>query len=169
MSKTQELPDIIVSDLKILFIGINPGLRSAEIGHHFAGRSNRFWKFLFESGLTPSKYDATEDRRLLESGFGITNIVPRTTATAAELTPVELRKGAVVLKSLLQENRPRVAAYLGKVIYQYLSGRKDFNWGFQDSAAVEGVIDFVLPNPSGLNRMPIPEQLRYYQELKKLI
>ena len=91
------LPDLIESDLKILFIGINPGIRSAEVGHHFAGRSKRFWKFLFESGLTPVKYDAFHDYELLNLGYGITNIAPRTTATAAELTPAELKEGALVL------------------------------------------------------------------------
>ena len=162
------LPDLLKPDLKILFIGINPGTRSAEVGHHFAGRSNRFWKFLFESGLTPVKYDAFRDYELLDLGYGITNIVPRTTATAAELTPAELKEGALVLLGKIRKHKPRIAAYLGKVVYQYLSGRKDFGWGRQEPALVSEVIDFVLPNPSGLNRMPIPEQLEMYQELRRV-
>ncbi len=162
------LPDLLKPGLKILFVGINPGTRSAEVGHHFAGRSNRFWKFLFESGLTPVKYDGFHDYQLLDLGYGITNIVPRTTATAAELTPAELKEGALVLLERTREYKPRIAAYLGKVIYQYLSGQKDFGWGRRESSLVSGVIDFVLPNPSGLNRMPIPEQLEMYRELKKV-
>ncbi len=150
-----------------MFVGINPGIRSAEVGHHFAGRSNRFWKFLFESELTPIKYDAFHDYELMDFGYGITNIVPRTTATAAELNPAELREGALILFELIKKYKPGIAAYLGKVIYQYLSGRKDFSWGMQETPLEKGVVDFVLPNPSGLNRMPIPEQLEMYRELKK--
>ena len=161
------LPDLIESDLKILFIGINPGIRSAEVGHHFAGRSNRFWKFLFESGLTPVKYDAFHDYELLNLGYGITNIAPRTTATAAELTPAELKEGALVLLDKIRQSKPRIAAYLGKVVYRYLSGRKNFDWGRQEPTLVAEVIDFVLPNPSGLNRIPLPEQLKMYQELER--
>lgn len=161
------LPDLIRPGLKILFIGINPGTRSGEVGHHFAGHSNRFWKFLFESGLTPVKYDAFHDYELLDLGYGITNIAPRTTATAAELTPAELKEGALFLLERIKEFKPQMAAYLGKVIYQYLSHRKDFSWGIQEVSLEAGVVDFVLPNPSGLNRMPIPEQLDMYRELKR--
>lgn len=161
------LPDLIRPGLKVLFIGINPGKRSGEVGRHFAGHSNRFWKFLFESGLTPVKYDAFHDYQLLDQGYGITNIAPRTTATAAELTPAELKEGALVLTKIIKENQPRIAAYLGKVVYQYLSNRKDFGWGIQETSLEAGIIDFVLPNPSGLNRMPIPEQLEMYRELKR--
>lgn len=162
------LSDLLKPGLQILFIGINPGTRSAEVGHHFAGRSNRFWKFLFESGLTPVKYDAFQDSGLLDLGYGITNIAPRTTATAAELTPAELKEGASVLLGKIRKYRPRIAAYLGKVVYRYLSGRRDFGWGRQDLSIAPGVVDFVLPNPSGLNRMPIPEQLEQYRELKRV-
>ncbi|MGE5604306.1 MAG: mismatch-specific DNA-glycosylase, partial [Bacteroidota bacterium] len=123
---------------------------------------------LFESGLTPVKYDAFRDHELLDLGYGITNIVPRTTATAAELAPAELKEGALILLGKIREYRPRIAAYLGKVVYQYLSGRRDFDWGQQDLSLVSGVVDFVLPNPSGLNRMPIPEQLEIYRELKRV-
>ncbi|HOJ78232.1 MAG TPA: G/U mismatch-specific DNA glycosylase [Bacillota bacterium] len=163
------LPDIIKKNLKILFVGINPGTRSGQIGHHFAGHSNRFWKFLYESGLTVVKLDPTEDRLLLEYDYGITNIAPRVTATAAELTAAELKEGALVLKQLIVDYHPRVVAYMGKVVYQYLAQQKEFQWGVQSQAVIEGIIDFVIPNPSGLNRMPAAEQLKYYQELKELI
>lgn len=163
-----KLPDLLRPDLMLLFIGINPGTRSAEVGHHFAGRSNRFWKFLFEAGLTPVKYDAFHDHELLDLGYGITNIASRTTVTAAELTPMELKEGALVLLGKINQYKPRIAAYLGKVVYRYLSGRREFDWGQQDLSLVSGVVDFVLPNPSGLNRMPIPEQLELYRELKRV-
>lgn len=163
------VPDLLRPDLKILFIGINPGLRSGAIGHHFAGRSNRFWRFLAETGFTPVKYEAAQDIQLLEIGYGITNIVPRVTATAAELTPAELRSGAERLLTVLQGCRPTVAAYLGKVVYQYVARQTRFAWGCQAEPVVPGVVDVVLPNPSGLNRMPISEQLELYRELRGLV
>ncbi|TCL69335.1 G/U mismatch-specific uracil-DNA glycosylase [Hydrogenispora ethanolica] len=162
------LPNLLREDLTILFVGINPGLRSAAVRHHFAGHSNRFWRFLYESGLTPAKMRAEEDALLLKLGFGITNIVPRPTAAASELRPEELRAGAADLLELLRHYRPLIAAYLGKDIYKYLSGRRECNWGIQEPGVVEGVTDFLLPNPSGLNRMVPAEQLKYYQDLKAL-
>jgi TDG/mug DNA glycosylase family protein len=164
----QVLPNLVKTDLKILFVGINPGLRSAAIGHHFAGHSNRFWRFLFDSGLTPNKLRGEEDAKLLDFDYGITNIVARPSAAAAELTPEEFRQGAIILLQLIKDIYPRIVAYLGKDIYRYLSGKAKSDWGKQDPPMVDGVIDFILPNPSGLNRMPIPEQLEFYLELKRL-
>ena len=163
------VPDLVQTGLNILFIGINPGLRSGETGNHFAGRSNRFWRFLYESGLTPIKYQADEGLRLLDLGYGITNIVPRVTATAAELTPAELREGAERLRLVLREQRPKIVAYLGKVVYQYVSGRPQSSWGRQAEPVIEGIVDFVMPNPSGLNRMPLSEQLELYRELHDFV
>ena len=163
------LPNLVKPGLKILFVGINPGLKSAEIGHHFGGRSNRFWRFLADSSLTPFKFDATCDHRLLDFGYGITNIVPRPTTSASELSRREFEDGAVILLSLIRKFQPCIAAYLGKDIYFHLHKRKDLKWGKQDHQAAPPVVDFILPNPSGLNRMPIPEQLQYYQELQVLV
>jgi TDG/mug DNA glycosylase family protein len=163
------VPDLLRPGLTILFIGINPGLTSGATGHHFAGRSNRFWRFLAETGLTPVKYRPEQDFQLLALGYGITNIVPRVTATAAELTPAELRAGAARLLTVLTEYRPMVAAYLGKVVYQYVVSSHKLEWGRQALPAVAGVNDFVMPNPSGLNRMPIPEQLRLYLQLREMV
>lgn len=162
------IPNLLQGDLKILFVGINPGLRSAAEGHHFAGRSNRFWRFLHESGLTLIKLGATQDRDMLNFGYGITNIVPRPTASAAELHPAEFKAGASVLKDLITAYQPRVAAYLGKEIYRYLSGKTKFEWGQQPTPISPPVIDFIIPNPSGLNRMPFEDQIRYYRELNKI-
>ncbi len=169
MSPELAIPNLLRDDLRILFVGINPGLRSAALHHHFAGPSNRFWRFLYESGLTPLKLRGEEDARLLELGMGITNLVARPSAAAAELHPEEMRAGAVELLAILRRYRPLVAAYLGKDIYKYLSRRKELNWGMQQPSVVEGVTDYLLPNPSGLNRMPIVEQLQYYQNLKALV
>jgi TDG/mug DNA glycosylase family protein len=163
------VPDLLRPGLTILFIGINPGLTSGATGHHFAGRSNRFWRFLAETGLTPAKYRPEQDFQLLDLGYGITNIVPRVTATAAELTPAELRAGAARLLTVLEEYRPLIAAYLGKVVYQYVIRSHKLEWGRQALPAVAGIIDFVMPNPSGLNRMPIAEQLELYRQLRATV
>lgn len=163
------IPNLIKPGLKVLFIGINPGLQSAALGHHFASHSNRFWRFLANSGLTPEQYRGVEDFRLLDLDYGITNIVSRPSAAASELTPHEFRVGAVTLKELLLQYQPRVAVSVGKVVYQYFSGKKDFQWGRQELSVLPGMIDFVLPNPSGLNRMSFQEQVHYYRELKDII
>lgn len=161
------IPNLLANDLKILFIGINPGLRSVAIQHHFAGHSNRFWKLLADSGITPRRLQPEEDNLLLNYGYGITNIVPRTTATAAELTREEFLAGSQRLMELLQEYQPRIAAFLGKDTYRYMVQGNAFNWGLQQQNITHPVIDFVLPNPSGLNRMPYQVQLQWYCQLKK--
>jgi TDG/mug DNA glycosylase family protein len=168
------IPNLVKNDLKILFVGINPGMRSAAAGHHFAGRSNRFWKFLFESGLTPVKLSGELDYRMLDLDYGITNLVHRPTATAAELSREEMKEGARSLLLFILKYRPRMAVFLGKDIYRYYMREAgtghpvEFHWGLQQAATVEGVTDFILPNPSGLNRMPIGEQLEFYRELNRI-
>jgi G:T/U mismatch-specific DNA glycosylase len=163
------IPNLLPADLHILFIGINPGLRSAAIGHHFAGYSNRFWRLLVDSGLTFERLTAEQDSRLLDYHYGITNIVSRPTVNAAELTSAEFKAGAELLLSLLQQHPPQIAAFLGKDSYRYIAGRRDFGWGIQPPAVSNLIIDFVLPNPSGLNRMPYLEQLNWYKKLKELL
>jgi double-stranded uracil-DNA glycosylase len=166
MMSTLVIPNLLKDNLKILFVGINPGLRSAKIGHHFGGYSNRFWRLLADSQLTIERLTPEQDFRLLEYNYGITNIVPRSTAIAAELTRQEFEAGAVLLLTLLQQYRPHIAAYLGKDVYPYLAHKKQTAWGSQKPGMVDQVSDFVLPNPSGLNRMPYSEQLYWYRELK---
>jgi len=164
----QEVPDIIRPGLTILFIGFNPGMRSAETGHHFAGYSNRFWKLLHTAGLTPRQLRPEEDGALLASGYGITNIVPRPTRAAAEITKEEYRRGRTALLNKLVRYRPRIACYAGIGVYREFSGAKVIACGRQPQAVVPEVIDYVVPSPSGLNRTPFAEQLRYYEELRML-
>ncbi|MDT8900211.1 G/U mismatch-specific DNA glycosylase [Anaeroselena agilis] len=164
----QEVPDIIRPGLTILFIGFNPGIRSAETGHHFAGHSNRFWKLLHASGLTSRQLRPEEDKTLLSLGFGITNIVPRPTKAAAEITREEYRHGRIALTDKLARYRPRIACYAGIGVYREFAAQKDVVCGLQPITVVPDVTDFVVPNPSGLNRMPFADQLRYYKELERL-
>jgi TDG/mug DNA glycosylase family protein len=160
------IPNLLSDHLNILFVGINPGLRSAAVGHHFAGYSNRFWRLLADSGLTEQRLTAVQDSSLLNYHFGITNIVARSSANAAELSRAEFEAGAEVFLSLIQQYRPRIIAYLGKDSYRYVGKKRNFCWGIQPIPVITFSLDFVLPNPSGLNRMPYQEQLSWYQQLK---
>ncbi|MCX8129663.1 MAG: mismatch-specific DNA-glycosylase [Clostridia bacterium] len=162
------IPDIIGHNLKILFIGYNPGLKSAETGHHYASPSNRFWKLLFESGITPYRFKPEEDVKLLDLGYGSTNIVSRPTRGAAELKSEEFREGAVVLKELLAKYKPVIACYVGMGVYKRFSGRQRVGYGLQKDSIVEGVRDYVCPSPSGLNRMPYSTQLEYFRDMKSV-
>ncbi|MDR7867471.1 MAG: G/U mismatch-specific DNA glycosylase [Sporomusaceae bacterium] len=164
----QEVRDIIRPALTVLFIGFNPGIRSAETGHHFAGHSNRFWKLLHAAGLTPRQLRPEEDDELLSFGFGITNIVPRPTKAAAEITHEEYRLGRMALIDKLTLYRPRIACYAGIGVYREFAVQKGVACGLQRGRVVSGVTDFVVPNPSGLNRMSFDDQLRHYKELSFL-
>lgn len=163
------VPDIIDLGLRVLFIGFNPSIRSSETGHHFAGPSNRFWRLLYDSGLTDKKLMPSEDKQLLKYGYGITNIVPRPTRAAAEITSQEYELGREELKKKLTTYQPRFACYVGVGVYHQFAKRKDTQCGLQKNSVVEGVSDFVLSSSSGLNRIPLEQQLSFYIELKNLL
>lgn len=163
-----EIGDIIANNLKILFIGFNPGLRSAQTGHHFAGPSNRFWKLLFAAGLTPYLFKPEEDRLLLQYGLGITNIVSRPSREAAELTKEEYRAGAAELRAKLALIRPQLACYEGIGVYREFAGSKKPVPGPQPVSVIPGILDFVVPSPSGRNPILFAKQLELYRELKNL-
>lgn len=137
----------------MLFIGINPGLRSAEVGHHFAGHSNRFWKLLHESRLVPEPLTCRDDRRLLEWGLGLTNIIQRPSAGIDVLTSQEYAAGKKRLHGIVARDRPQIAALLGVTIFRTLfpdtKGQR-VSLGLQ-SVHLAGSPVFVLPNPSGRN------------------
>lgn len=161
--------DIIGPHLLILFIGFNPGLRSAQTNHHFAGRSNRFWRLLAESQLTPRQLRPEEDADLLAFGYGITNIVERPSKSAAEITKDEYLSGRITLKDKLLVYQPKIACYAGIGVYREFAGASEVHCGLQRISVVEKIVDFVLPSPSGLNRIPIAEQLGWYHELRNFV
>jgi double-stranded uracil-DNA glycosylase len=161
----QPLPDHLRKDLDIVFIGFNPSLKSGEVGHNYANRSNRFWKILHLSGLTPRQYSPEEDSTLMELGYGLTNIVERPTKEAADITKEEYKEGRVILKNKLQTYSPKIACYVGKGVYQQFSQKRKMEWGVQEESVVEGVTDFVAPSSSGLVRMKIDEIAAIYKEL----
>lgn len=162
------LPDILAPDLAVLFVGFNPGLRSAGVAHHYAGRGNQFWRLLAASGLTPCLLRPDEDGLAPGFGLGLTNLVARATASAAELSRAELRAGVPRLAEVVRRCRPRVVAYAGKGVYAAAAGNDKAPWGLQPGTLFPPAADFVLPSPSGLARLPLAEKLRWYRELAGL-
>ena len=161
--------DVIAPDLKVLFCGINPGLYTAWSGHHFAGPGNRFWPALYASGFTPRLLDASEKRELLGFGYGITNVVARTTATAAELAPEEYVAGGRRLAAKVQRYRPRVLAVLGVGAYRTGFAKPKAVVGRQPEPIGETTV-WVLPNPSGLNaNYQTPDLVRLFRELREFV
>jgi double-stranded uracil-DNA glycosylase len=143
------VPDVVADDLRLLVVGINPGLWTAWAGHHFARPGNRFLKALHAAGLTDRVLDPSEEALLLERGIGVTNMVPRTTAAAAELTPEEIRAGGERLAALVARHRIRTVAILGMGAYRTAFGRPRAGLGLQPET-IAGAAVWVLPNPSGL-------------------
>jgi TDG/mug DNA glycosylase family protein len=144
------VPDVIAAGLRVLFCGINPGLYSAAVGHHFARPGNRFWPAIYQAGFTPRLLAAAEDGELPRYGCGITNLVARATASAGELAPAELAAGGQALAEKVARYRPRVLAVLGVTAYRTAFARPRAALGPQ-AERVAGAAVWVLPNPSGLN------------------
>ncbi|MEV4611660.1 G/U mismatch-specific DNA glycosylase [Kitasatospora sp. NPDC049258] len=144
------IPDVAAPGLRVLFCGINPGLWSGATGRHFARPGNRFWPALHRSGFTPRLLGPDEQQELLALGLGITNVVARTTAKAAELTPEEYRVGGAELVARVERLRPRALAVLGIGAYRTAFGRPKAAVGPQQHV-IGATQVWVLPNPSGLN------------------
>jgi double-stranded uracil-DNA glycosylase len=146
------LKDRVGPDMRVLFVGINPGIRSAAIGHHFAGYSNRFWKLLYESALVPEPIRTEEDGRLPEWGFGITNLIARPSSGIDTLRPEEFVAGERTLRRKVRRWRPSVVALVGVTLARVLFDRRSerVSLGLQ-AERYEGASVFVLPNPSGRN------------------
>ncbi len=161
------IPDLIAPGLKVLFAGINPGLYSGAVGHHFARPGNRFWPALLAGGFTDRLLCPFDERELLKAGCGITNVVDRTTAAADELTTDELIAGARQLERKVIQYRPLVLAVLGLGAYRAGFGRKKARLGRQEERIGMSLI-WVLPNPSGLNAHYQPGRLaELFRELRQ--
>ncbi len=158
--------DVIDYDLRILFSGINPGLYTAAIGHHFGRPGNRFWPTLYAAGFTDRLLKPWEEQELLALGYGITNVVPRTTAAAAELSAEEILEGGRTLVAKVHEYRPRVLAILGVGAYRTAFARPRARIGPQPPIGSTEV--WVLPNPSGLNaHYQAPDLARLFRQLRE--
>jgi double-stranded uracil-DNA glycosylase len=161
------VPDVLAADLQILFCGINPGLYTAAIGHHFGRPGNRFWPTLYAAGFTDRLLSPYEEHELLPRGYGITNIVARASARADELTDDELREGARILKRKIGRYRPRFIAFLGITAYRTAFQRPKAVLGRQEETLGKAGI-WVLPNPSGLNaHHSLSDLARLYGELRQ--
>jgi TDG/mug DNA glycosylase family protein len=164
-ARNKTVPDIIAPRLKVLFVGINPGLYSGAVRHHFARPGNRFWPALHKSGFTPRLLSPYEERELLKYGCGITNLVNRATANAAELEEKELRAGSRRLTAKVRRHRPCVVAVLGVGAYQAAFGHTRVRIGEQPERICNTRL-LVLPNPSGLNaNYQLPDLVRLFRKL----
>jgi double-stranded uracil-DNA glycosylase len=149
--RSQPVPDVLRSDLDLLLIGINPGLISAQRQAHFANPANPFWRLLHDSGLLPLRLEPGEQRRLPDFGLGVTNLVSRATASAAELEPIDFERGRRLLLGKIRRYRPRAIAFVGISAYrEFCRTRRAITCGEQPER-VAGARLFVLPNPSGRN------------------
>ncbi len=163
------VPDVVEPDLELLFCGINPGLFSGAVGHHFARPGNRFFKVLHLAGFTPEQLEPSEERRLLGHGIGITNLVPRATASAAELTQAELRRGVARVANVADEVGAGWVAFLGMGAYRTGFGRRHARLGEQPERLGRARI-WLLPNPSGLQaRYQLPELVELFGDLRRQI
>jgi TDG/mug DNA glycosylase family protein len=164
-AKGKGIRDVIAPGLKVLFVGINPGLYSAATGHHFARPGNRFWPALHLAGFTQRKLDPAEQAELLKSGYGISNLVNRGTATAEELSADEFVRGRRRLAAKVRRYRPRVVAFLGVGAYCHAFECKQAAIGPQP-VRFEGAEVWLLPNPSGLNaNYQLPQLVQLFRRL----
>ena len=164
-ARSKTVKDIIRPGLDVLFVGINPGLYTAAIGHHFGRPGNRFWPSLSASGLLGRPLTACESRSLLDFNLGITNIVDRATAAADELAKEELLRGARRLKRKILRTKPRCAAFLGLGLYRDAFARPKARLGLQEEG-IGSTRLWVFPNPSGLNaRYQVRDYARMFRRM----
>ena len=161
-----DLPDYLRPGLKVVFVGFNPGERSARIGHYYAGRGNQFWNFLFESGLTPVRLNPEDDHRMLEFGFGLTDLVKRWSKSISGLNKGDFRQGVPTLKEKLLQASPGVIAFNGKTGFEKFEGRKA-ELGAQCALFGRSQV-FVLPSTSGRNgSLSRSQKLGYFCQLER--
>ena len=151
MHRLAHLPDRLCPRPRILFVGINPSLRSAEVGHHFAGPGNPFWRLLHAARLVPEPLTYADDARVVEFGLALTNIVPRATREAAELAPEEYARGRVALARLITRVRPQVVTFVGTTVYRAFFGARASGGAGPKPERIDDARIFVVPNPSGRN------------------
>jgi TDG/mug DNA glycosylase family protein len=160
------LADVIAPGLGVLFCGLNPGRQAAAEGHHFAGRGNRFWRVLHLAGFTPRQLSPEEDRQLLDYGCGLTTVVARATAGAADLERQDYISASGDLVQLIERFRPRHVAFLGKAAYAAIQGDRQLAWGRQPTP-FGGITAWLLPNPSGRNlSFQLEDLVTAYRDLR---
>jgi len=169
-ARGKSVPDVIAPELKVLFCGINPGLYTAAVGHHFARPGNRFWPALHQAGFTPRQFSPFEEEELLNYGYGIINIVEHATARADELTAEELAGGGAALEDKVRTFNPLFSAILGLGAYRLAFRRPKALPGLQPEKLGGISSAWVLPNPSGLNASyQLKDLVRMLKELKAAV
>ena len=162
------LPDYLRKGMKLIMVGSNPGDRSARVGHYYAGRGNQFWPIMYESGVIPEPIGYEDDRRIVEFGIGMTDLVKRPTRAVEELERQEFAEGRVLLAQKLEEMKPKVIAFNGKMVYEKFAGRT-CKLGLQKEQ-LYGAQVFVLPSTSGQNGgTERAVKMRYFKKLALLL
>ena len=163
------LPDYLRKGMKMILIGSNSCDRAARVGHYYAGRGNQFWPIMYESGVIPEPLSYEDDRRILEFGIGMTDLVKRPTRTPEEIERQEFAEGRVLLAQKLEEMRPRVVAFNGKMVYEKFTGRTSCKLGLQKEK-LYGASVFVLPSTAGLKGgSELAVKKRYFKKLGLLL
>jgi len=165
------LRDIVMPHPRVLFVGINPSIRSEQVGHHFASPGNPFWRLLHEAKLIPVPLTCEQDHQLTEFEMAMTNLCPRATRSAAELGREEIDAGKLALARKIHRLRPEVAAFVGLSIYRNFFGKAGSAGAGAKDERISGARVFVLPNPSGLNASfpGFKDKLVWFEKLRQYI
>lgn len=162
------LPDYLQPGLRLVFVGFNPSMRSAAVGHYYAGPGNLFWPLLYEAGLLPEPLTYAQDHRILEFGIGLTDLVKRPTPSSADLSPAEARAGVLQVQTKLVTYAPRVVCFNGKGVYAWYT-RRAVSLGPQDGTIGLARV-FVVPSTSARNgRWQRAEKASYFQALRHFV
>ena len=161
------LPDYLRKGMKLVIVGCNPTESSVRAGHYYAGRGNAFWPTLFEGGVVPEPFDYPDDRRVIEFGIGLTDLVKRPTKTVEELKREDFAEGRIVLAQKLEEFAPRVVAFNGKVVYEQFAQRK-CKYGLQKEL-LYGARVYVLPVTTVQDSGGKTERMKHFRNLSKLV
>jgi double-stranded uracil-DNA glycosylase len=161
------LPDYLRKGMKLIIVGCNPSESSVRAGHYYAGRGNLFWPTLFEGGVVPEPFDYPDDRRIIEFGIGLTDLVKRPTKGIEELKREDFAEGRIVLSQKLEEFGPRVVAFNGKMTFEQFAQRK-CNYGLQKES-LYGAQVYVLPSTSGENARGKADRVKHFRKLARLV
>jgi double-stranded uracil-DNA glycosylase len=161
------LPDHLRKGMKLVIVGCHPTESSVRVGHYYAGRENEFWPMLFEGGVVPEPFDYRDDKRVIEFGIGLTDLVKRPSKSAEELSREDFAEGRIVLSQKLEEFAPRVVAFNGKLTYEQFSQRK-CKFGLQKEL-LYGARVYVLPATAGGKTTARAEKLQHFRKLAQLV
>ncbi len=165
----QSLPDYLEPNLNLVFVGFNPGTRSAQVGHYYAGPGNLCWPLLYETGLIPVPLTYRDDARVLAYGIGLTDLVKRSTPSSADLSTAEARAGVGVLERKLLQYAPVVVCFNGKGVYGWYRGQRQVEHGVQDDAIGTSRV-FVAPSTSTRNgRISRTQKAEIFRALARFV